>query len=196
MKEKPVLAQRIRTLRLEHGLTQKELGEKSGLRPQAIVYYENGLREPNSKAMATLEKFFNVTGSYLRGESNQRQFNHDITAPQVEYANNFTQELLFTMKQLLVSINELSNAIKSTKEEHKMKKLLITYQMENENGTAENCIELSMLDKIADDILAKQTESDYVNPTPHGYLYNLLQRLSIIQGYKLSGFCTAELLED
>ena len=31
----------------------------------SIVSYENGNREPNARAMATLEKFFGVTGEYL-----------------------------------------------------------------------------------------------------------------------------------
>ena len=68
MKEKPIMAQRIRDLRKAQGLTQAQLAEKIGLKEGAIRSYENGLREPNSKAMAALELYFHVTGAYLRGE--------------------------------------------------------------------------------------------------------------------------------
>lgn len=69
MKEKPIMAQRIRELRKAKGLTQAQLGEKVNLKETAIRSYENGLREPNSKAMAALERYFGVSGEYLRGET-------------------------------------------------------------------------------------------------------------------------------
>lgn len=69
MREKPIMAQRIRELRKAKGLTQAQLGEKVNLKETAIRSYENGLREPNSKAMAALERYFGVSGEYLRGES-------------------------------------------------------------------------------------------------------------------------------
>ena len=73
-----------------------------------------------------------------------------------------------------------------------MKKLLITYHMKNRTEGAESCIELSMLPNIAEDILAKGANSDYVNPGSHGHVYHLLQKLALIQGYKFDEFCTAE----
>lgn len=72
MKEKPIMAQRIRELRKAKGLTQAQLAAETDLKETAIRSYENGLREPNSKAMAALERYFNVSGEYLRGESDQR----------------------------------------------------------------------------------------------------------------------------
>ena len=62
----------LKSLRKNAGLTQKELAEKSGLPLRSIINYENGLREPNSKAMAALERFFGVSGEYLRGEEDKR----------------------------------------------------------------------------------------------------------------------------
>ncbi len=77
-----------------------------------------------------------------------------------------------------------------------MKKLLITYRMNNKTENTENCFELSMLDNIADDLLDKGTESEFVNPTPNGYLYSLLQKISRLQGYPSFEFCTAEEIEN
>lgn len=64
-----LIALQIKTLRKKEGITQRELAEKTGLSKSAIISYENGVREPNSKAMAALESYFHVTGEYLRGET-------------------------------------------------------------------------------------------------------------------------------
>lgn len=66
------LASRIKTLRAEKGVTQKQLADATGIAYGTIIGYENGKREPNSKAMAALEDYFGVSGAYLRGESDQR----------------------------------------------------------------------------------------------------------------------------
>ena len=58
----------LKDLRLSENLTQKQLAHETGLSLSAIISYENGFREPNSKAMAVLEKYFNVSGPFLRGE--------------------------------------------------------------------------------------------------------------------------------
>lgn len=63
------IATNLKTLRKNAGLTQRELAQKAGLPLRSIINYENGLREPNSKAMVTLEQFFKVSGEVLRGNT-------------------------------------------------------------------------------------------------------------------------------
>lgn len=65
------IGERIKELRKAFGLTQRQLSAKTQIALQSIVNYENGRREPNSKAMAALEQYFNVTGAYLRGETDE-----------------------------------------------------------------------------------------------------------------------------
>lgn len=60
---------RIKELRKAHGLSQAQLASETGLSVHSINSYESGRREPNSKAMACLEQYFNVSGAYLRGET-------------------------------------------------------------------------------------------------------------------------------
>lgn len=64
----------LKYLRRDCNLTQRQLAEETGLSLSAIVSYENGLREPNSKAMAVLERYFGVSGEYLRGELPKDKF--------------------------------------------------------------------------------------------------------------------------
>lgn len=73
MKEKPIMAQRIKELRKSQNLTQAQLAQRIGLKETAIRSYENGLREPNSKAMVALEEYFNVSGAFLRGETDIKE---------------------------------------------------------------------------------------------------------------------------
>lgn len=67
--KKNILSLRIKELRNAKGITQKQLASATNISYGAIVGYENGRREPNSKAMAALESYFHVTGEYLRGET-------------------------------------------------------------------------------------------------------------------------------
>ena len=62
MNKKSAMGQRIQELRKDAGLTQEQLAQRIGVSMAAVRNYENGLREPNSKAMAALERFFKVSG--------------------------------------------------------------------------------------------------------------------------------------
>lgn len=64
------LSETLKKLRKSKGLSQSELANKTNLSVHSINSYESGRREPNSKAMAALESFFQVSGEYLRGETN------------------------------------------------------------------------------------------------------------------------------
>lgn len=59
----------IRELRVTRNLTQKALSEATGIPVRTLINYENTEREPNAKNMAILERFFNVSAAYLRGEA-------------------------------------------------------------------------------------------------------------------------------
>lgn len=62
------MAERIKELRINAGLTQEELGEKLGLQKSAIAKYENGrvenIKRSTIQAMADL---FGVKPSYVLG---------------------------------------------------------------------------------------------------------------------------------
>lgn len=83
----------LKSLRVQQGLSQKELAEKVGLSAHSINSYESGRREPNSKAMAVLEAFFGVTGAYLRGECDDCTPQIPVTSPE-HAASDLTAELV------------------------------------------------------------------------------------------------------
>ena len=64
---------RLRLLRKENGMTQKELGELLGVSERNIRFYEQGRHYPDFKGLLFLADYFQVSLDYLVGWSEQRQ---------------------------------------------------------------------------------------------------------------------------
>lgn len=58
---------RIRDLREDHDLTQKEVAEKIGLHTTTYQRYERGEREVPLDVVIALAKFYNISLDYLAG---------------------------------------------------------------------------------------------------------------------------------
>lgn len=59
--------ERLKELRLEKGLTQKQLANEIGNAQSAIVYWETNKQEPTISALKKLCKYFGVSADYLIG---------------------------------------------------------------------------------------------------------------------------------
>lgn len=60
---------RLKRLRKEKKLTQKELGEKINVSKVSVSGYESGERTPDTDNLRRLADFFDVTSDYLLGRS-------------------------------------------------------------------------------------------------------------------------------
>lgn len=58
---------RLKELRTENKLTQRDLAKAVGLSQNAINMWENNNRVPNANAVIALAKYFHVTTDYLLG---------------------------------------------------------------------------------------------------------------------------------
>ena len=56
-----MIADNIKTLRIENKLTQKELAEKLNVSLKTISHWESGYTEPSIDFIKKLKKFFNVS---------------------------------------------------------------------------------------------------------------------------------------
>ena len=65
------LGHRLKTLRLQHDLTQSQLATKLGLTKSVISAYETGLRQPSYDVLIHLAKIFSVSTDYLLGLENK-----------------------------------------------------------------------------------------------------------------------------
>ena len=59
--------QRLKSLRLRSGMTQKELADKLGLTKSVISYYELQERSPSPEILVKLSTIFRVSTDYLLG---------------------------------------------------------------------------------------------------------------------------------
>lgn len=62
--------ERLKELRLERGLTQTELANKTKISQAGIAKWETGDRTPNLEYLIVLAKFFGCTADYLIGLEN------------------------------------------------------------------------------------------------------------------------------
>ena len=62
-----MVAKRLKELRIEKGLSQKELSELTGIPQATIARYELGKTEPIASTIVTLCDFFGVSADYLIG---------------------------------------------------------------------------------------------------------------------------------
>lgn len=68
-----LLRERLKDLRDELHLDQKEMGKKLNLTPSAYGYYEQGRNEPSLETLAKIAKIFDVSTDYLLGLSHTRE---------------------------------------------------------------------------------------------------------------------------
>ena len=64
--------ERLRSMRLARGLTQKELGEAIGGIERGVQNYELGLRKPNYEMLIALANYFDCSIDYLVGRVDER----------------------------------------------------------------------------------------------------------------------------
>ena len=64
-----MFGERLKELRIEKGLSQRNLAQLTGFSQAAIARWENGLQIPNIEVAIVFAKFFKVTTDYLLGVS-------------------------------------------------------------------------------------------------------------------------------
>lgn len=62
-----IFCKRLKSLRLEKGLSTTALAKEIKVSDASISRWENGLRVPNIDELFALAKFFNVSADYLIG---------------------------------------------------------------------------------------------------------------------------------
>ena len=58
---------RLKSLRTQHGMTQKEIAQKLGVTKSVVSYYELRERTPSPEMLIKLASIFRVTTDYLLG---------------------------------------------------------------------------------------------------------------------------------
>ena len=66
------MGQKLKFLRKENGLTQKQIAERIGLAVSAVSSYESGARYPSYEVLVKLARIYHVSTDYLMGLTDAR----------------------------------------------------------------------------------------------------------------------------
>ena len=69
------MGEKLKSLRTEQKLTQKQVADRIGLAISAISSYESGTRYPSYDVLVKLARIFHVSTDYLLGMTNTRNIN-------------------------------------------------------------------------------------------------------------------------
>jgi transcriptional regulator with XRE-family HTH domain len=70
--------ERLKQLRSERSLYQKDIANYLGIDRTTYVKYENGTSEPNNDMLLKLAEFFNVSTDYLLEKTNKKDTDKNI----------------------------------------------------------------------------------------------------------------------
>lgn len=79
------IGNRLKQLRIEYGILQKDLAEQLQLSQQTISLYESSKRQPDYDTLRTIAEFFNVSTDYILGVTNIKETVNSIVDPSDEY---------------------------------------------------------------------------------------------------------------
>lgn len=107
--------ERLKALRLEANLTQKDMAEKFDISQQAYAKWEMESANPTKNVITKLASFFNVTVDYLVGNTNYRS-SEEVELSEIEMlyrtiSLNMTDEEKVVFKQELLDFMKKSQKL-------------------------------------------------------------------------------------
>lgn len=95
--------ERLKILRLENGITQKDLGKMIGVGRTTISEYESGKIVPKQDGLIKIAEYFNVSVDYLTGVSDISQEIKESKLPKTDL------NIDIRLKQLIRLLNIVNN---------------------------------------------------------------------------------------
>lgn len=105
-----MFTERLKKLRKEAGLTQKEIAHHFKTSPQSYAQWEKGLRSPSKESLEKLAHFFNVSTDYLLGNSELKNPEDGLSNVEILFrktSKNMTPEQKETFQKELLEFMEI-----------------------------------------------------------------------------------------
>ena len=107
-----VLAQRLKKLRKEKYMTQKDIADMLSISRSVVGNWEAELRLPTAEQICQLAEFYEVTAEYLIGRSSEK---HYVNVPKDEYfdinrLNALGKKVFYLMFEALANNEMFSSA--------------------------------------------------------------------------------------
>ena len=96
------LGQKIKKLRTDKGLTQKDLADQLHVTFQTVSKWESDTNEPDIATLKELSKFFNCSLDYLLSDSDEEKKEEPIPEPVVAPVEQVTKTIIIHQKELHV----------------------------------------------------------------------------------------------
>lgn len=117
--DKPIIAERIKTLRKEKGYTQEQLAEVLGLNAKSsIANYESGANSPSDEIKSKMCEIFNCSMDYLMGKNEFRNKDIEMNTYIDIYNNSLFSKAIFETRDLfkdipitLIDLKEFCNTV-------------------------------------------------------------------------------------
>ena len=103
------MSERLKELRNEKGVSQKEVARNLKTTDVTIGRYENGDREPKGDMLYSLAKYYDVSVDYILGYSDNKKPLTDLSEKQkkaIELANQLTDEEFNNIINLINSMKK------------------------------------------------------------------------------------------
>lgn len=105
------IGKRIKALRVENSMTQKQLAEKLGLTPKMISFYEQGERIPPLDIVEKLVNIFSQSSDYIIGitsaQKNSTTDSEVASMPSITTLTVREQDLIKVFRQLSVDNQDI-----------------------------------------------------------------------------------------
>lgn len=95
-----MIANTLRELRNEHGLTQKEFAEKFGLSDARYNQYETGKRTPDIETLTLFANYYGVSLDYITGNTHERTLTNKDFIRVGKKIKKLRNEFRYTQTQL------------------------------------------------------------------------------------------------
>ncbi|MCW1051357.1 helix-turn-helix transcriptional regulator [Streptococcus anginosus] len=105
-----MLPQRLKALRKEAGLTQKELADKLNISQAAYAQWENGVKKPARENLTTLANILDTSIDYLLDNTNSEHPEDDLSNVEILFrktSKNMTPEQKEIFKKELLEFMEI-----------------------------------------------------------------------------------------
>ncbi|MGN0135390.1 helix-turn-helix domain-containing protein [Anaerotignum sp.] len=84
----------LKTLRIQHKLTQAQLAQKLGVTKSVISAYETGIRMPSYDILIAISRIFKVTTDYLLGVEQKQSIDlSGLTADEINALTNLIKAM-------------------------------------------------------------------------------------------------------
>lgn len=96
------LPEKLQTLRLKYGYSQKQVAEKLGVSPSIISGYETGERTPSTDVLLSLSGIYHCSTDYLLGKESSNP-------PIILDVEGLTNEQIQAIQNLIDTIRDTTN---------------------------------------------------------------------------------------